>query len=259
MKTPIPPLAYLAIIALALLSGCKIVIETPEGGAVTSASGQNYCAPSSTCEIDVSDTYFSESFSAEAGEGYIFTGWEKRHKGFCGNSLNVCDLSTRDFGNSADLLKLLETDVTFYLQPRFGLASEHFVVDRVVDGDTLWVQDQNGKSIKVRLFGIDAPESDQPYGDKAELALLKLAGDQLVRMEIVGQDKNDRLIVNVHLTDGTYVNLSLVQQGLAWWYEYYAPSEAALEQAHREAQNNLRGLWADENPIDPYDWRNGVR
>jgi hypothetical protein len=52
---------------------------------------------------------------------------------------------------------------------------------------------------------------------------------------------------------------SLVQAGLAWWYQRYAPNDTQLAELEREARQAKRGLWADVHPVPPWDWRRGKR
>jgi len=68
-----------------LASGCKIVIEVPEGGSVSTESGAFACAEGATCEIDVDDASFDESFTAVPADSYEFSGWKKRTRGLCGS------------------------------------------------------------------------------------------------------------------------------------------------------------------------------
>ncbi len=50
----------------------------------------------------------------------------------------------------------------------------------------------------------------------------------------------------------------MVRMGIAWWYRRYDKTEE-LENAERYAEENKFGLWADSNPIAPWDWRKGKR
>ena len=64
--------------------------------------------------------------------------------------------------------------------------------------------------------------------------------------------------------DGVDVNLEQVKTGYAWWYRYYAKTQpeadrVSYEEAEDTAKADKRGLWAEPNPINPYDWRKGKR
>ena len=47
----------------------------------------------------------------------------------------------------------------------------------------------------------------------------------------------------------------MICSGAAWWYEYYAPDRPQFKQCQEDAQKNKRGLWAEEEPVAPWDWR----
>ncbi|NLX55747.1 MAG: thermonuclease family protein [Planctomycetaceae bacterium] len=122
----------------------------------------------------------------------------------------------------------------------------------VTDGDTIKVL-VNRKTVTVRLEGIDAPELGQSFGRKAKEALAKFVTGKIVTVKKTGNDKYGRTLVIV-IVDGTDVNARLVEDGWAWHYKMYNSDErlAKLEVAAREAK---RGLWADEAPLAPWDFR----
>ncbi len=79
-------------------------------------------------------------------------------------------------------------------------------------------------------------------------------------MRSTGTDKYKRTLgrVFVRIGDKTVdVNHALVAQGLAWWYRKYSDDKVLLD-AERAAREAHRGLWADESPVSPWDWRKGV-
>jgi endonuclease YncB( thermonuclease family) len=51
------------------------------------------------------------------------------------------------------------------------------------------------------------------------------------------------------------LNVVLVSAGLAWWYERYAPEDEILKDIQKNARLAKRGLWADPDPIPPWEWR----
>ena len=127
-------------------------------------------------------------------------------------------------------------------------------VTSITDGDTLRVINSLGDSQIIRLYGIDAPERDQPYGTQATNALRqKLSNSQI---SIVQQDIDDygRIVATIFL-DERNINLEMVAQGHAWWYEFFAPDNRELELANDQAKNLKLGLWKSPNPVDPYEWR----
>ena len=57
------------------------------------------------------------------------------------------------------------------------------------------------------------------------------------------------------LPDGTHINHTLVKEGWCWWYRKYAPLNTELEQLERSAREAKKGLWADPQPVPPWEWR----
>ncbi len=68
-------------------------------------------------------------------------------------------------------------------------------------------------------------------------------------------DRFGRTVGEVTLPDGRVLNHELVRAGLAWWYRRYAPEDDTLKQLEAEARQAKRGLWADPNPVSPWEWR----
>ena len=123
-------------------------------------------------------------------------------------------------------------------------------VDRVVDGDTVYTKD----GTKIRLHGIDTPERDQPYGKQATRALDGLIKTKVYVLE-KDTDRYGRLVAVLYTPEGLNVNLEMVCGGHAWWYERYAKKATNYKQCQEDAQRDKRGLWAEEYPVAPWDWR----
>jgi endonuclease YncB( thermonuclease family) len=135
--------------------------------------------------------------------------------------------------------------------PQYDLSGK---VVRIADGDTLTLLDANNTQHKIRLHGIDTPERGQPYGNAAREALEAYAAGQRIDVTIQDTDRYGRTVGAVY-RNGQNVNLALVRSGWAWWYERYARNDRQLAEAQREAKADRRGLWQDNNPIPPWDWR----
>ena len=69
------------------------------------------------------------------------------------------------------------------------------------------------------------------------------------------KERYGRIVGEVILPGGISLNNELVYVGLAWWYRKYAPDDGMLERLEAEAREAKRGLWADKNPIPPWEWR----
>lgn len=80
----------------------------------------------------------------------------------------------------------------------------------VVDGDTVVIQ-----KTQIRLFGVDAPEMEHPYGKKAKWALVSLCKGQTIRAEITDKDAYDRTVARCYLPDGRDLSAEMVKLGLA--------------------------------------------
>jgi endonuclease YncB( thermonuclease family) len=95
----------------------------------------------------------------------------------------------------------------------------------VIDGDSLVI-----KGTQVRLFGVDAPEINHPYGKKAKWALVRLCKGQEIRAELIAVDAHDRTVAKCFLPDGRDLSAEMVKQGLAIdWPKFSGGVYASLE------------------------------
>lgn len=132
-------------------------------------------------------------------------------------------------------------------------------VVRVVDGDTVVLLTPENSQVKIRLAGIDAPESHQPYGKQAREQLATLVAGQEVVAQTRKQDRYGRTIATL-LVAGRDANLAMLQTGWAWHYRQYAHEQPTAEassyaQAEQVARAEHLGLWRDCAPIPPWEWR----
>jgi micrococcal nuclease len=123
----------------------------------------------------------------------------------------------------------------------------------VRDGDTLRAIDQGKTERKVRLVGIDAPEIGQAFGTKARDGLTAIVKGKSVEVHADSEDRYGRTLARL-VVGGQDVNLAMVAEGLAWHFTRYS-DDAVLAAAEREARAARRGLWADPEPVAPWDWR----
>jgi micrococcal nuclease len=126
-------------------------------------------------------------------------------------------------------------------------------VIRVLDGDTIEVL-QDKKPVRIRLANIDAPEKKQAFGRWSANQLKALLAAQPVTVTYTQTDRYGRIIGRVFTTNGTDASRFMVQSGAAWVYERYN-TDKSLPALQREAQEQKRGLWADTNPVPPWEWR----
>jgi endonuclease YncB( thermonuclease family) len=124
----------------------------------------------------------------------------------------------------------------------------------VTDGDTYDVRRSIGGAVTIRLHGVDAPESAQPYGRAATRAAQRIAGGKNVRVTVEDIGRYGRAVARIEVGGGDLGAL-LLQRGLAWYHEEYAPDETEYARLERQARNADRGLWSRANPIPPWVWR----
>ncbi len=132
--------------------------------------------------------------------------------------------------------------------------SIHYRVTRVVDGDTFWASDGSPKDVKVRLIGLDAPETKKSerkevgyYGKEAKDYLTTLLSGEKVRLvnDLDSLDRYGRTLAYVYLEDGTFVNAELIKNGYAIVLTIppnvkYADLFLKLQ---TDARRYKRGLW----------------
>lgn len=124
----------------------------------------------------------------------------------------------------------------------------------IKDGDT-YVVLIDGKEQVIRLEHIDCPEKKQPFGTKAKQFASDLCFGQFVQLNHKNKfDRNKRLIAEIILLNGTTVNKELVNNGLAWHFKKYSDNEEYAE-LEIKARNNQIGIWSEQNPIAPWNWR----
>jgi micrococcal nuclease len=128
---------------------------------------------------------------------------------------------------------------------------------KVVDGDTIDVL-MNGEKFRVRLIGINTPESVDPrrpvqcFGKEASSKAKEILNGKSVFLEAdptqTDRDKYDRLLRYVFLEDGTNFNKFMVSEGYAYEYTYDVPYKYQKEfkAAQKAAESLKKGLWAED-------------
>ena len=140
-------------------------------------------------------------------------------------------------------------------------------VTKVSDGDTIQVMDNLGTKVKVRFYGIDAPETEksnkrtghvskegQPYGEESFKALQGKLNRQKVRLDIMAIDQYKRSVALVWLGNRN-INLEMVSEGWAWAYKQYLdrPYSSEFIQNEEQARSKRLGLWKQSNPQPPWE------
>ncbi len=129
----------------------------------------------------------------------------------------------------------------------------------IADGDTITILDSANTQHRIRLAGIDAPETHQTFGEQSRLSLSGMIFDKDVGVSYQKIDQYGRIVGKI-LLDGKDINLEQVKAGMAWHYKFYedeqTPEDRELyAKAEAEARAARRGLWQDPNPSEPYQFR----
>lgn len=129
----------------------------------------------------------------------------------------------------------------------------------IADGDTITVLDESKTQHKVRLAGIDAPERAQPFGQRSRESLEELVAGRAVIVETHKQDRYGRHVGKI-LINGRDINVEQIRRGMAWFYREYSNEQTADDRlvydlAEVKAKSSRRGLWADKDPIPPWEFR----
>lgn len=136
--------------------------------------------------------------------------------------------------------------------------NELWSIMRIIDGDTFVIHDGSKKGTKIRLIGVDAPETRRiqnkeigHFGKEAKAFLSEIIAGKKVKLEydVTKYDRYKRTLAYVYLEDGTFVNAELVKQGYAMVMTVppnvkYADLFVKLQ---KEARENNRGLWNENN------------
>lgn len=136
------------------------------------------------------------------------------------------------------------------------------MVKAVFDGDTLLLATPGQSRLRVRLYGIDAPETakpdrpGQPFGAVAKRTLMYKVMGRQVAAEIMESDQYQRSVAVISYS-GRDINYEMIAEGMAWAYRPYLTGTYAAEYlgAERAARASHRGLWRDADPLPPWEFR----
>lgn len=131
----------------------------------------------------------------------------------------------------------------------------------ITDGDTLTArcgEPGSYRQERIRIAAIDAPESRQPFGQRSRQSLAQLCHQQQGRITDRGRDRYRRMLADVEC-QGQDAAQHQVRTGMAWVYDQYAKGYASLYPLQQEARDARRGLWADGDPMPPWEWRKQQR
>ena len=123
----------------------------------------------------------------------------------------------------------------------------------VHDGDTVTCLDENNQQQKIRLAEMDAPEIGQDFGQVSRDALADMVFGKTVEVRDEGKDRYGRWIGHLYV-NGTDVNRQMIATGNAWHYAAYS-KDASLAALQDQARAQRLGLWAQSNPVPPWEFR----
>jgi endonuclease YncB( thermonuclease family) len=148
-----------------------------------------------------------------------------------------------------------------------GVQAAEWVSGRVVsvtDGDTAVIETTRQKILRVRFYGVDAPEAAnehwpaQPYAAAATTFMRDLCGGKPVRVRLSGERTYKREVGEVFIGERS-ASQALVGAGLAWWNRKFAPDDRELDRLESKARRRGIGLWQDRRPVPPWRHRGRYR
>ena len=128
----------------------------------------------------------------------------------------------------------------------------------VVDGDTLTIQDEEKRKHRIRLAEIDAPARKQAYGAKSRQSLSALCLKKSAQIEWKEKDGKNRYVGQV-TCNGVDANAEQVRSGMAWVSPASTKPGSPLYELEAYARIRGIGLWADSDPVPPWEWDGKAR
>ena len=119
----------------------------------------------------------------------------------------------------------------------------------VFDGDTLIVS-FGGRAEIIRLFGVDSPEKEQPFGLEARSFTSDLVSGKVVRVEPIEKGRYEMVKVYV---DDKCLNEELLKAGYAWYNIEGSINERWVDM-EQQARYERKGLWSEDNPVPPWEY-----
>lgn len=130
----------------------------------------------------------------------------------------------------------------------------------VADGDTLTArcgEPGTYSQVKVRLAEIDAPERRQAFGRRSKAQLVTLCAGTIAQIAKVDSDRYGRIVARVQCR-GQDASAEQLRTGMAWVFTKYS-TDPSLMPIELEARASRTGLWADPDPVPPWEWRRQAR
>jgi len=132
--------------------------------------------------------------------------------------------------------------VSAYFYFNRGSSIVYDKVVEVVDGDTFFIQNRQ----PIRLYGINAPEIGNCYSEQSKDELSKMILGKEVRLTGLQADHYGRVVADVFLKDGTYINLNMVKGGYAVYIRAYDQNIEKIKEAGGIARQNKIGIFSND-------------
>lgn len=246
----------LVLTAATLIVACESNSETPASSAPTSQTSNNISA-SHVSEQETAGNPFATERSSDSLESDQLQEQQSTNLQSVQTAQAVTMAQRVDSNNAANTqpINIVTSDC-----PISGNVITAKSV-RVIDGDTLEIIPTKGASERIRLLGIDAPESNQAHGAYSTQTLQQCVNQVQAIVEWFEQDRYQRLLGKVR-ANGVDCNLNQIQQGAAWHYKQYQQSQSEFDRLnYANAEVNARrqaiGLWASSTVVAPWDYRRG--
>jgi len=124
----------------------------------------------------------------------------------------------------------------------------------IADGDTFTLLTNENRQFKIRLYGIDCPEKKQAFGKAAKQELSSLIFNKHVLIKQKDIDRYKRIVAIVFDENNICINETMLSTGFAWHFIRY-DNNPYWQQLEDSARRQKTGLWADDNPLPPWQWR----
>lgn len=113
------------------------------------------------------------------------------------------------------------------------------------------------RKYRIRLRGIDAPESAMPYGKEAKEELSRMVLGKTLKVFIFDEDRYGRCVGDIYC-NGVFIQEHMLKKGLVWHYNAY-DKRPELEKWEKDARAKRVGLWSSAHPEKPWEWRKNRR
>lgn len=129
----------------------------------------------------------------------------------------------------------------------------------IMDGDTIKIVTDSVQK-KIRLYGIDCPEKNQAFGNKAKQFLSEIISGQNVKIIQEDVDRYGRIVGTVYFNNRC-INEEIIKNGYAWVYRYYCKKSFCTNwiEIENQSKSNGIGLWSQKNPIPPWEFRHNFK